>query len=53
MFYFLEDFDIANYADKPTPYNVDRYIEFAVTSLEKWSSILFKWLNDKKCKSYG
>ena len=26
MFYFLEDFDIANYADDSTPYNADKDI---------------------------
>ena len=26
MFYFLEDFDIANYADDSTPYNADKNI---------------------------
>ena len=34
MFHFLEDFDIANYADDPTPYNSDKNIEFAVNNLE-------------------
>ena len=42
MFYFLEDFDIANYGDDPTPYNADKNIEFIVNNLEHSSSILFK-----------
>ena len=47
MFYFLEVFDIANYADDSTPYN----------NLEHSSSILFKWVNDNymkvnTCKSH-
>ena len=64
MFYFLEDFDIASYADDSTPYNVDKIIEFIVNDLEQSLSILFTWLNDnymkvntgkslQKCKSYG
>ena len=42
MFYFLEDFDIANYGDDSTPYNADKNIEFVVDNLEQSSSILFK-----------
>ena len=30
MFYFLEDFDIANYADDSTPYTADKNIEFDI-----------------------
>ena len=44
MFYFLEYFDIVNYADNSTPYNADKNIEF-VNNLEHLSSILFKRLN--------
>ena len=50
MFYFLEDFDIANYADDSTPYNADKNVEFVVNNLEYSSSILFKWLNDNYVK---
>ena len=50
MFYFLEDFDIANYADDSTPYNVDKNTELVVDNLEHSSSILFKWLNNKYMK---
>ena len=46
MFYFLEDYDIANYADDSTPYNDDKNVESVVNNLEHSSSILFKWLND-------
>ena len=46
MFYFLEDYDIANYADDSTPYNADKNVESVVNNLEHSSSILFKWLND-------
>ena len=47
---FLEDFDITNYADDSTPYNVDKNIQFADNNLEHSSSILFKWLNDNYVK---
>ena len=50
MFYFLEDFDISNYADDSTPYNADKNIEFVVNKLERSSSILFEWLNDNYMK---
>ena len=46
MFHFLEDFNIANYADNSIPYNVYKNIEFVGNNLEHLSSILFKWLND-------
>ena len=42
MYYFLEDFDIANYADDSTSYNVDKNVEFVVNDLEHSSSILFE-----------
>ena len=42
MFYSLEDFDVANYAD---------YIEFVVNNLEHLSPILFTWLNDYGCSN--
>ena len=45
MFYFLEDFDIASYAEDSTPHNADKNIEFVVNNLGQSSSILFKWLN--------
>ena len=50
MFYFLEDFDIANYADDSTPYNADKNVESVVNNLEHSSSILFKWLNNNYMK---
>ena len=50
MFYFLEDFDIVNYADNSTLYNADKNIEFIVNNLDHLSSILFKWLNDNSMK---
>ena len=50
MFYFLEDFDIANYADDSAPYDADKNVEFVVNNLEHSSLILFKWLNDNYMK---
>ena len=50
MFYFLEDYDIANYAEDSTPYNADKNVESAVNNLEHLSSILFKWLNNNYMK---
>ena len=44
MFYFLEDFDIANFAGDSTPYTADENIEFVINNLEHSSSILSKWL---------
>ena len=50
MFYFLEDFHIASYADDSTPYNADKNVESVVNNLENSSSILFKWLNNNYMK---
>ena len=50
MLYFLEDFDIANYADDSTPYNADKNAEFVANNVKHSSSILFKWLNDNYMK---
>ena len=50
MLYFLEDFDIASYADNSTPYNADKNVEFFVNNLDHSSLILFKWLNDNYMK---
>ena len=50
MFYFLEDYDIVNYADDSTPYNADKNVESVVNNLEHSSSILFKWLNNNHMK---
>ena len=44
MFYFLEEHDIANYADDSTPFCAKENHELVVKDLEKSSSILFWWL---------
>ena len=50
MFYFLEGFDIANYADGTTPYCASKSAEFVVNNLEQSSTILFDWLNNNYTK---
>ena len=40
MFHFLEDFDIANYTDKTTPYCAGKSAEFVVNNLEQLSTTL-------------
>ena len=35
MFYFLEDFDIANYVDDSTPYCAGKSAEYVVSNLEQ------------------
>ena len=46
MFYFLEDFDIANYADDSTPYCAGKCAEFVDKNSEQSSTIVFEWLNN-------
>ena len=50
IFYFLEDFDIANYADHSTLYFAGKSPEFFVSNLEQLSAILFEWLNNSYMK---
>ena len=50
MFYFLEDFDIANYADDSTPYCAGKSAEFVVKNLEQSSAILFEWRSNNYMK---
>ena len=50
MFYFLEDFDIVNYADHSTPYCAGKSVESVVNNLEQSSTILFKWFNNNYMK---
>ena len=46
MFYFLVDFDIANYADDTIPYCAGKNAEFVVDNLEQSSTVLSEWLNN-------
>ena len=50
LFYFLDDFDIANYADDTTQYCAGKSAEFVVNNLEQSSTILFQWLNNDYMK---
>ena len=50
MFYFLEDYEIVNYADDTTPYSAQRTHRFVIEELEKSSAILFKWLGNNFMK---
>ena len=50
MFYFLEDFDIANYTDDTTPYCAGKSNKFVVSNLEQSSTIHFEWLNNNYMK---
>ena len=50
MFYFLENHELANYADDPTPYSAKRNHKLAIEELETSSSILFKWLQNNYMK---
>ena len=50
MFYFLEDFHYANYADDSTPYSEKKKYWLYCQNLEQLSSIIFKWLNDNRMK---
>ena len=50
MFYFLEDFDIANFADDSTPYCAGKSAKFIVNNLGQWSAILFEWINKNYMK---
>ena len=49
IFYFLEDYGIANYADDSTPYSAKSNHKLVVEELQK-SSILFKWLQTNYLK---
>ena len=50
MFYFLEDFDIANYVVDSTPYCLWKSAEFVVNNMEQSSAILCEWLNNDYMK---
>ena len=57
IFYFVENSELANYADDNTPYTVEDTIDSLLECLHKDSSVLIKWfkdnflqLNPNKCK---
>ena len=44
--YFIEDFEIANYADDATPFSAKLYHKSVAEELEISSSVLFTWLRN-------
>ena len=57
LFYFLEDANIANYADDNTPYLTNKTLEILIRNLEKETGTLYNWFicncfrpNDDKSK---
>ena len=53
MFYFLEYFDIANYADDTNPYCAGKSGEFVDNNLELSLTFLFEWRNNNYMKVNG
>ena len=51
MFYFMEDYEIANYADDSTPFSAKPDHKSVVQELEVSSSILFTWLRNNYMKA--
>ena len=51
MFYFMEDFEIANYADDSTPFSAKLNHKSVVEELEISSSVLFTWLRNNYMKA--
>ena len=51
MFYFMEDFEIANYADDLTPFSAKLNHKSVVEELEISSSVLFTWLRKNYMKA--
>ena len=50
MFYFLEDYEIASYADDSTPFSAQFSHQAVIENLEKSSAILFNWLKSNYMK---
>ena len=50
LFYFLEDLDIASYADDTTIYTVNEKKESVIRALETSSSLPFGWFNNNFIK---
>ena len=51
MFYFMEDYEIANYADDSTPFSAKLDHKSVVQELEVSSLILFTWLRNNYMKA--
>ena len=51
LLFILNNTEIANYADDTTPYAVSDNIDDLISSLERSSKDLLKWLDDNVMKS--
>ena len=51
MFFFMEDFEIANYADESTPFSAKSNHKSVVEELEISSSVSFTWLQYNNMKA--
>ena len=51
LFFILNDFVIASYADDSTPYDIANDIDGVITSLEKASKAFFEWFENNLLKS--
>ena len=51
LFWLIEEWETANYADDTTPYTSENTIEDVIKSLEQCSKILFKWFDDNYMKA--
>ena len=51
LFYFLEDLDVASYADDTTIYTVNEKKESVIGALETSSSLFFGWFNNNFMKT--
>ena len=50
LFFIIEDYDIANYADDNTPYLSGKNVEDILNGLENVSSNLFQWFTENELK---
>ena len=48
MFFILDNYDIANYADDSTPYVSGRNTEEVIALLEEVSNYIFQWFRDNE-----
>ena len=51
LFYFLENTDIANYADDNTLYSTQKNRETVINTIGKSSQVLFDWFSDNFMKT--
>ena len=53
LFFIIEVFDIANYADENTPYLSGKNVEEVLNGLENVSSNLFQWFTENELKGHA